>query len=613
MIKSEWWSQEVAAEGSIASEGIRRQLGRPELDPLTVLVRETAQNTCDAALPGSDDVRFDLHLRRLSGNRLINWASFLGAGPAGAELGLESLFGGQLVDGVQILTIADRGTTGLGGPLLANEPARDGERPDFVNFVRNVGERKQMEHSGGSYGFGKGILYNVSRRHVIVVDSVCDFRGHRQRRLIGAALGDGFEAGERRYTGRHWLGEIRGEIAQPLLDADADDMAIRLGLPSFAAHETGTTIAIVDVDLGRRVADPAAGSEDSAAELERPRTPEQAAEFLASTIAWNLWPRMLSGRSNRLRCTVKLDGDPREVPDPEREPDLIPFVEAYRMLGLGEVPQRSSPPREIGRFAKVERPAPRRRSDLILAAAPFRERAHHCARMRQADLIVDYLAGDPILDEMVQYGAVFRASEEADGFFAESEPPTHDAWVASGLKGTAKGVVQLADRFIRSKLRPEIAPMTVVDSSGARLVGFANQLGALLAGVPGDTAGASDPSPDGGGGGGIGSRRSTQPRFVSGPGLAVIDGAVRLVGEIELPQWSGPTTVAARPVAVVEGGTEADAPGLPRTLSWVAIETGRIVNGVLSVDRGDERSWRLIMSQPEDVAVRIELTVDRES
>ena len=68
-----------------------------------------------------------------------------------------------------VLTISDRGTTGLGGPLRSDEVPLPGERPDFVNFVRNVGEHKTVELSGGSYRFGKGILYNVSLAADVVV------------------------------------------------------------------------------------------------------------------------------------------------------------------------------------------------------------------------------------------------------------------------------------------------------------------------------------------------------------------------------------------------------------------------------------------------------------
>ncbi len=107
-----------------------------------------------------------------------------------------------------------------------------------------------MSLGGGSYGFGKGIFYNVSRCHVIVVDSQCMFRGKLQRRLIGAAMGDGYEDKKIRFTGRHWLGVKEDGIAQALVDDDAVRVAESLGLPRFDDGETGTTVAVVDVDLG---------------------------------------------------------------------------------------------------------------------------------------------------------------------------------------------------------------------------------------------------------------------------------------------------------------------------------------------------------------------------
>ncbi|GAA3163986.1 hypothetical protein GCM10020255_048530 [Rhodococcus baikonurensis] len=47
-------------------------------------------------------------------------------------------------------------------------------------------------------------------------------------------MGDGFQDKGVRYTGRHWLGVLEGEIAQALVEDDAEEMATALGLPRFA-------------------------------------------------------------------------------------------------------------------------------------------------------------------------------------------------------------------------------------------------------------------------------------------------------------------------------------------------------------------------------------------
>lgn len=599
MSRAEWWSQPVAAEGSTASEGIRRQLGKPQLDPLTVLIRETAQNTCDAALPGAAEVEFAVRLQRLSGNRLAGWHDFLLPEPAGSDLGLERAMGRDPL----ILTLSDRGTTGLGGPLRADETPQDGERPDFVNFIRNVGERKAVDLGGGSYGFGKGILYNVSRCHVIVADSVCVYRGRRQRRLIGAALGDGYTHGGRRWTGRHWLGIQEDGHSRPLLDEEADAMASRLGLPRFTGDSTGTTVAVVDIDLGRRQ-----GGEEGGDTLRRP---EEAAEFIVSTMLWNLWPRMISGRSNRLVCSMRCDGFTTEVPDPEKVLDLAPFVKAYRALseeGQFEVPERKADPKEIGRFAVRKGMTSPRPDPLVAAASPIGSRAHHCARMRHADLVVDYFKGEALTDEALQYGAVFRASPEADRFFAESEPPTHDDWVVSGLRGTTRGVVQLANSFITKRLRDEATPTSAVAPSGdAALASLAGRLSGLMT-AEGDLAQASQPrdTPTGG------RRSSGGPRFLDAPRLIEENDVPVILGLVQFPSWASTRVVVAEPAIVLDSGVEASTggPGSPAVIGWRSTEQDPPVSGSeIIVERSTDRIWELRVKPPTDAVVRVNLVV----
>jgi hypothetical protein len=594
---AQWWSQPVAAEGSTASEGIRRQLGKPHLDPLTVLIRETAQNTCDAALPDGGDVEFAVRLHRLSGNRLAGWQDFLLPEPAGSALGVaEAMDRGPLV-----MTLSDRGTTGLGGPLRADESPLDGERPDFVNFIRNVGERKAVDLGGGSYGFGKGILYNVSRCHVIVADSVCMFRGRRQRRLIGAALGDGYTHNRRRWTGRHWLGIQEDGHSRPLLDDEADAMADRLGLPRFNGDATGTTVAVVDVDLGRRQ-----GEDGDAI-----REPEEAADFIVSTMLWNLWPRMIHGRPNRLVCSMRRDGFTTEVPDPEKLIELAPFVKAYRALsedGQYQVPARKAEPTEVGRFAVVKGMAPMRPNPLLAAAAPFEGRAHHCARMRHADLVVDYHSGEAPTDEAVQYGAVFRSSPAADTYFAEAEPPTHDDWVINGLRGTARGVVQLANGFIRERLREQSTPSSGPTPAGeAPLASLAGRLSGLMT-TEGDLAEGSvrrDPPPGG-------RRSSGGPRFVVAPQLIEENGAPVILGVVQFPSWPSTRVVVAEPVIVLDNGIEPSdgKAGSPAVIGWRSTETDDPVDGAeILVDRSSDRIWEVRVRPSSDAVVRVNLAV----
>ncbi|MBA3744497.1 hypothetical protein [Sporichthya sp.] len=596
MTGAQWWSQPVAPEGFTASEGIRRQLGRPHLDPLTVLIRETAQNSCDAALPGGGDIDFAVRLKRLSGNGLLAWQEFLLPEPDGSDLGIAE----TIAQGPLLMTIADRGTTGLGGPLGADENPVAGERPDFVNFIRNVGANKAVDLSGGSYGFGKGIIYNVSRCHVIVADTICTFRGRRQRRLIGAALGDAYAVNGRRFTGRHWLGVEDGGHTRPLLDREADEMAARLGLSSFADGATGTTVAIVDVDLGRRP-----GADDVA------REPDDAAEFIASTMLWNLWPRMISGRASRLVCSVRRDGFATEIPDPEQLIELNPFVQAYRALsenGHYQVPPRRAQPAEVGRFALIEGMAPVRVNPLVAAASPLGGRSHHCARMRQADLIVDYVAGEAHPDEAIQYGAVFRASEAANAYFAEAEPPTHDDWVIDGLRRTARGVVQLATAFVRDRLREKGGETTRPTPTGEATLGaLASRLAGLVT-AEGDAAEASTRARPGG----RGSTPTLRPRIVEGPELVDGDDGRPLIrAMVQLPDWSACHIVTAEPAIVLDGGLEPldELEGRSAVIGWRSATSGDVVSGPeLAVDPAADRRWEVRLRAEPEAVVRLSIS-----
>lgn len=72
MTEPAWHSQTFPPEGASAAEGIRNQLGRPELDLLTILVRESAQNSWDART-GHAAVDYHLDLKIVSPAHAPAW------------------------------------------------------------------------------------------------------------------------------------------------------------------------------------------------------------------------------------------------------------------------------------------------------------------------------------------------------------------------------------------------------------------------------------------------------------------------------------------------------------------------------------------------------------
>jgi hypothetical protein len=56
------FSEPFGPLGNVAGEGVLNPLGRPPMDPLTVMVRESVQNTWDARARTEGGVRYQLAL-----------------------------------------------------------------------------------------------------------------------------------------------------------------------------------------------------------------------------------------------------------------------------------------------------------------------------------------------------------------------------------------------------------------------------------------------------------------------------------------------------------------------------------------------------------------------
>ena len=181
----QWIPEEFPKSGGLSAAGFAKLLGRPQLDPLAVLLRETAQNSWDARQNEKLPVGFtiegwDLEPSEVEG---LRDAVFLEAGRARGT-GLNEALGS---DALRAFYIYDRNTIGLGGPLQAGDESPS-DVYDWADFVLNIGKANLATGTGGTYGFGKTIAYIASfgsdRRHLfedrrqgpppVTPDRVCD-------------------------------------------------------------------------------------------------------------------------------------------------------------------------------------------------------------------------------------------------------------------------------------------------------------------------------------------------------------------------------------------------------------------------------------------------------
>jgi len=493
------FSESVSPNGNIQAPGIINQLGRPNLDPLTVLVREAVQNSWDARVNDNQTVDFNLSGWLLDDHQLNFLRKIIfSKRPQNSTLPLDRV----LSDDVDVLAVYDRGTLGLGGPTRADIITEKNGARDFVDFLRNVGQPSDREHTGGTYGYGKAAFYLLSKAQTIIIYTRCFFKGKYQSRLIASALGNPFIQNDRSYTGRHWWGQLIGGIVEPIFDDKADEFAQNLGLRVFSNSESGTAILIIAPNFSsEKISD-----QLDLFHCEKGRSPSQALNFAAESILWYFWPKMIGFGEKKppMKFSVSWQGENIPIPAPENYPPLKGFFDSMILLKQGKSQNglnhyfseitSQRPNKKIGRLAlhmfQIE-------NDNSFNTHPddadkFFGLTHHLAIMRQPELIVKYISGPVLSTEWFGYGGVFIAQKEEDEIFADAEPPTHDNWVAESLSDRkSRTIIRTALRSIATEMENFAKPASVNNSQGilVPLGSFANELGqSLLTSVIGNAA-----------------------------------------------------------------------------------------------------------------------------
>lgn len=478
----ELYSERYSPTGNVTSEGVLNQLGRPKLDMLAVLIREAVQNSWDARLPDVSSIRFGAAGWILSApqRELLKNAVFP---QRPSDLNLGNLLNSP--QDLHVLALYDRGTEGLGGPTRADQMPAKNEPNNFVDFLRNVGQPPDKHLAGGTYGYGKAVLYRVSEAHTILVHTRCLSNGKLQSRFMGAALGSPFADKQQRFTGRHWWGRTENNVIEPILNRESEWLAVNLGFPRFQDHERGTTIVIVQPMWGER-------------------TPQQALQLMVEYLLWYFWPKMLETDSGAapIQFEVSWQGEPMHIPHPADFPPLEGFVQAMRRLkmpadqqtaGSGEVYEIKTKQynQYLGKLALERFPVNERSARIGEETSPISNTSHHVALMRQPELVVRYLEGLELPSSLIEYAGVFITDEAVDKVFADAEPPTHDDWVSNFVDERREKVfINSALREIRKRMDEFVRPPATQTAPGelTPLGAFANQLGALLPGQSGNAA-----------------------------------------------------------------------------------------------------------------------------
>lgn len=609
--------------GTITAEGLLNTMGRPRLSTTEMLLRESLQNSWDAArIPGVQP-HYMVRLFSPSPDQLEAYAAFFRDRPDGercpVRIGLRHFFS----SGTPVLMeISDRGTVGLGGPTRAD----GADAGDFANFLRNIGRPRDTDLGGGTYGFGKSSLYLMSGPQVLIVDTLTHVEGNEQRRLIAHGAGASYSHRGRQFTGRHWWGVPSDELddfVEPALDDAAAELAHRLGFSSREPGISGTSLMLLNPRLDDLADDP--GSEPG--EFPSIALRRRIGLRLQEMLLWWCWPKLVSDERGVAPMRISLDcfGEDFSPPDPETVPQLVGFAESLRRSRekREEDAVRSlRPSRLAGHLFTTRRrfgalfPDPRWRR-VLGDTALIPERMAHIALLRPAELVVRYEVGSANEADEFEWTGVFRCSEEQEieEAFALSEPPAHDDWEPSQrLTRTQKVIVNAAlkrVRLERLRLSGRSRPEPALSTEGESVAPLSRRIGASLIGSGLGAPGGAPPEPR------LTTARKRRLRLSrpSPGGTRLEDGLVITSFDLKLQGDSAPLArISIRPKVQADvSRTEEVAPnGLKPIIVAVMVEGSSVplTDQLLVPSSASGTAIRVDVSMPDYVAIGLETTCE---
>jgi hypothetical protein len=482
-----------------------------------------------------------------------------------------------------------------------------------VDFVRNIGRAETKRLGGGTYGFGKGVLYDASDVDTCLVYSQAVVDGRIENRFIGVSVGDELVTDGNRFTGRHWWGNLEDSgILEPVTGKDARDLAISLGLTRLKPEETGTSIAVIDPLLTRD---------------------EQLVDILQAladaAVLW-AWPHMLdrSGLGPSIQFEFDVNGEAVEVTDPSSDPQFAQFTRAFEQAVVTLDSRREShdwPWTSINIHS--QRPISR------LGALAFRSFSppsgvgnlrfsHHVALLRGPLFVVKYLEVQSDSNGQALAG-VFLVDPAQDKQFAKAEPVAHDDWIpaALGLQSGETNPVRVALTKIKDvfKNKVDLEQDVVGQEHAAGIAHIAREMGTLLSGVSGLGAEIEKaPREVGGGQGGRGGS-GLSIRFGAESRLSISEGRVVADFPFDISTVTGldltGVELEVEPRVLLEGGSsEVESPlgaESPELIGWYF--GGEMIGNShripVSLVRSGEHFVRI--RQPRDTALTVDIKIVR--
>lgn len=605
------WFPKAFTPGDMDGSGAIKLLGTSRLSSEEILVRETAQNSWDARVP-NQELRYSLHLRTLSQDQLSLLRDVV------FRDGFERLGLGKSLQNpsLRVLEVSDRGTCGLNGPVRNDRVIPEGQPTNFIDLILNVGAPPDTTAGGGTYGFGKTVTYSASHSGTVLFWSRANEGGRIESRLIGSGIGNGFADGGLRYTGRHWWGRLAGSDhsrVEPIVGELADDFGQRLFSNGFRDGETGTSLLIIDPDIG----------DDNVVSQVEGDLPVNFVYRLRDAILMHLWPKLVKDPSIKsMSIELWLEEQRIPIPDPKDVAFLSPFVSSLIAVRQVQAGLRSCGKDLFTSTSQIDCLRPKKALGTLgltremMSPSTYKfidpvEAAHHICLMRhEAELVVEYIKCNELTVAGYQWGAVFKPLPELDAVFAKSEPPTHDAWHKNQLVRPESTYVNQALNKAKKAANSSVGvdQNRGVDPEDHYLstAGLATQLASFVESSKGNRAAVR------------GSRRVAKGSRHKKPSPVIVsqreisrEGTERTIAlEIQLPAKSiGPARVHAEAVVGIEGGAMRESDDV-RIRGWTLnLNEGPVQRDAWTALDPDEAKWLVVTSKGQ-VTIDVNLKAD---
>jgi len=447
---------------------------------LEIFVREVLQNANDQSISDEDPVKVTFDFTTLADRDLDKFLETLLWDEEGSssdlrwhidraianeqarDPGLKRFLNAFDEKELTVLTIHDEFTTGLRGSEI------DTDQP-YASLVKDFGSTNKPgsgSSSGGSKGLGKTVLWAFSGLSTVLFnsnpDEFPDDGGDEPPRLVGRTIVPAHTdpSEDTHYTNHGWYGrndeDQIEEIGRPpslygdLGDAGAIADTLSVERPS---DNHGTSIGLV----GFRVP-----GEDLDPDMD-----ELATAFRHASVKY-FWPAMVR---DDLEVHVKTPSGKHTEATFDDAPGVKPFVECYRELfdvtdeelsGAGSLAKRRldiSIPREDSDTVEddphdgyetaldlvVRHLSPADHEHLDDDTDDDDLKANHVARLRGAQMVVDYVDMSQAANRGREFAAVLVGGEAQakpgtdvsdeqaalEEFLKRSEPTQHDDWVGS--------------------------------------------------------------------------------------------------------------------------------------------------------------------------------------